>query len=677
METPPNPAETDWTTRQAFARASFAGALILAFHILSGGTALQAEAQVQGPQLRAVRTRPAKLDGSMGAVGPATFRPWRVDGNPEIVGASFGSSWGDMDADGDPDLFLNKHYVGERPVLLRNEGGGLFTDIAGEALDDPTLYRGDRHAGTWTDIDADGEMDLMVAYGADYGLGGAPNRVFRFDAGIAIDLAAWYGLHAPLARSRAFHPLDWNGDGSTDYFLSAMPRPDGRSPRTLYLNAGLRDDPTFVDCAASLQLPIGTSYYTQTVPLPDGSIGFWMHGFPPQMYRFGVFPADNRTTALGLSGLQFVTDSTFADFDGDGDFDLFCTTARERSGMELDTASRVEACLVVMGSEHGIDVAPTLPGTPVTFELRGYSTPTDIHIGSSGTHPTYTTFSLDPNDTSTQGLRSHVSGQDRGVYVGFDAAQGKWQIRASSSAFYRVTIVAHATTGMLAPDAVGFDPDASGVPDRLLLWDGGRFVPAPPTHGFSEATDAMSCAAADFDNDGDIDLYLVCTGPVSNRPNRYYRNRGDGRFLLIRDADGAPGSDAGRGDTVSTADFNGDGFLDLCVANGEGDAPFFADGPVEFFCGQPNGNHWLLLDLSGTTVNADCWGTRVTAWIGTQQVVRWQDQGVHRFSQDHARVHIGVGQATIVDRLQIEWPNGQVDDHRLVPVDQVLRLVQR
>jgi hypothetical protein len=679
MEPLSSPAGQDWSTRQALGRAAFAGSLILAIHILSGGTAVQAEAQVQvqGPPPRAVRAVPAGLDAAVGTTGPRTFERWHVDGNPEIVGATFGSSWGDMDADGDPDLFLNKHYVGERPVLLRNDGGGLFTDVSGDVLDDPTLYRGDRHAGTWSDIDSDGEMDLMVAYGADYGYGGAPNRVFRFDAGIAIDLAAWCGLDAPLARSRAFQPLDWNNDGLTDYFLSAMPRPDGRAPRTLYLNAGSRDDPAFVDCAASLQLPVGTAYFTQTVPLPDGSIGFWMHGFPPAMYRFGVFPADDRTAALGLTGLHNVTDSAFADFDGDGDFDLFCTTARERSGVELDSLSRVEACLVVNGGAHGIDVAPSLVGTPVSFELRGYATPDDIHIGSTGTHPTYTAFTVDPSDPTTHGLRNYAGGQDRGIYLGFDAASGQWQLRVSSSTFYRVTVVASTTTGMLPPQAVGFDPHAVGLPDRLFLWDQGRFVPAPTMPPLSEPTDAMSCVAGDFDNDGDVDLYLVCTGFVSNRPNRYYRNMGAGRFLLIHDADGAPGSEAGRGDTVSTADFDGDGFLDLCVTNGEGDAPFFADGPVELFRSLPNGNHWLQLDLSSTVVNADAWGTRVTAWVGSRRIDRWQDCGVHRFSQDHARLHFGVGAATSIDRLQITWPDGQVDDHRAVPVDQTLRLQRR
>lgn len=624
---------------------------------------------------KTVGTEPGSA--SSDAVGPRTFRPWLLDGNPQPEGATFGSSWGDIDADGDPDLFLNMHYVGALPLILRNQGGGDFVDITGELFDDPELLRGDRHAGTWSDIDADGQQDLLITYGADYGTGSGPNRVLRFESRLGVDLAPWYGLDAPLARARAFHAIDWDGDGGTDYFLSAMPRPDGRAPRTLFLNVGSRTDPAFVDAAASLQLPVGSSYFTQTVPLPDGSIGFWLHGFPAQMYRFGTFPGQDRTAALGLAGIHWMTDSAFADFDGDGDFDLFVTTARERSGAELTGAGVVEACIIVNGGESGLDVAPAVPQTPVTFELRGYPSPNDVHIGGQGAHPTYLTFTVDPSDTATHGITPHAAGQDQGVYVGFDPTSGHWLLRASSSAFYRVTVVAHAAGGMRAPVAVGFDPNAVGVSDRLFLWEGGRFVPAPATAGFSAPTDVMSCAAADFDNDGDVDLYLVCTGSVSNRPNLYFRNRGDGTFLRIPDADGAPGSTAGRGDTVSVADFDGDGSLDLCVTNGEGSAPFFADGPVELFRGTPNGNHWLMLDLSSTTLNADAWGTRVTAWVGSRRIDRWQDGGSHRFSQDDRRIHMGLGAASSVDLLRITWSDGQIDEHANVPADRVLRIVRR
>ena len=620
-------------------------------------------------------TEPA--DASSTVRGPTTFQPWVLDSNPQPEGATFGSSWGDMDADGDPDLFLAMHYIGALPRILRNQCGGDFLDITDEIFDDPNVVRGDRHAGTWSDVDADGRQELMITYGADFGTGTGPNRVLRFESRIGVDLAPWYGLDAPLARSRAFHAIDWDGDGGTDYFLSAMPRPDGRAPRTLFLNVGSRTNPAFVDAAASLQLPVGTSYFTQTVPLPDGGIGFWMHGFPAQMYRLGAFPAQDRTAALGLAGIHWMTDSAFADFDGDGDFDLFVTTARERSGAELTGDGAVEACIIANGGESGLDVAPAVPQTPITFELRDYPSPNDVYIGSQGTHPNHLTFTVDPSDTATHGITPHTAGQDRGVYVGFDPASGVWQLRASSNVFYRVTVVAHAVGGMLAPHAVGFDPNAVGVPDRLFLWEGGRFVEASATGGFSTSTDAMSCAAADFDNDGDVDLYLVSTGTVSNRPNLYFRNRGDGTFLQIPDADGAPGSAAGRGDTVSVADFDGDGFLDLCVTNGEGSAPFFADGPVELFRGTPNDNHWLMLDLSSTTLNADAWGTRVTAWVGSSRIDRWQDGGSHRFSQDDRRIHLGLGSATSVDLLRITWADGQIDEYTNVPADRVLRIVRR
>ena len=69
----------------------------------------------------------------------------------------------------------------------------------------------------------------------------------------------------------------------------------------------------------------------------------------------------------------------------------------------------------------------------------------------------------------------------------------------------------------------------------------------------------------------DTDIYLVCRNAVSNAQDILYENTGGGVFTAVSGAGGAPGpvgSGVGTGDSVVTADFDVDGFVDLFQTNG-------------------------------------------------------------------------------------------------------------
>jgi hypothetical protein len=171
--------------------------------------------------------------------------------------------------------------------------------------------------------------------------------------------------------------------------------------------------------------------------------------------------------------------------------------------------------------------------------------------------------------------------------------------------------------------------------------------------------ESQSVAAADFDNDMDVDIYVVRANDRENYPNLIYENLGDGTFRVVPDAGGAKGTTIGIGSDVTTADYDMDGFVDLFVTNGRLDS----EGPNQLYRNRGNANRWLEIDLEGRVSNRDGIGTQLVATAGGVSQLREQGGGIHAKAQNHARIHFGLGQNTCVQRLSLHWPSG---------VDQVL-----
>jgi hypothetical protein len=173
----------------------------------------------------------------------------------------------------------------------------------------------------------------------------------------------------------------------------------------------------------------------------------------------------------------------------------------------------------------------------------------------------------------------------------------------------------------------------------------------------------------------DVDIYLSCTSSVINLSNILYENQGDGTFTAVPGAGGAPGSTLGKGDIVTTADYDNDGFLDLFVTNGWSTYSF-NHGPYQIYHNVGNDNHWLEIDLEGVLSNRDGVGSRVLVTAGGVTQLREQNGGMHRFAQDYKRIHFGLGDNTLVDKITIHWPSGTVQEIKNIPADQILQITE-
>ncbi len=581
---------------------------------------------------------------------------------------SFGAAWGDFNGDGWPDLWAGRHAT-SLPGLYINNRDGTFTDSLLEVW--PEAAPIDAHGAAWADFDNDGDQDLLSLVGADGGNGSNPNLFLLNEGGLFREAALPYGIDYPLGRGRMPLWLDWDNDGMLDVFVANDVRPDGQAPSAVFMQRG-----TTFQVLDSL-VTNGHTTFAQAADLFGQGESLLLiedSDYPDSVFAFDQLPIDLRAD-IGLPPSGAVSDVAIEDFNGDLRPDFYFARYKGReSEVAQPTGTSVGARIVIpANSEKGVQFATrgvvTFTILP-TWKMSSHL----IRIGARGTRPGDNTFTLSPNDPAVQGIATHTPGVDLGAYVGWDPLTGTWKVLLSSPDVRPVNILAESTLPVDSVKTINFKSTDPGVADQFLVQTDSGFADTSISAGFGASTACPAVAAGDFDNDMDVDLYLACTGTVTNFANLLYENLGGGRFRSVPQAGGAAGTLDGRADAVAVADYNNDGFLDLFVANGLGAEPL-ANGPYELFRNLGNGNHWLQLDLVGTVSNRDGIGASVYVTAGGVTQLRQRRGGIHSEAQDYQRIHVGLAQNTLAD-VEVRWPSGLVDQFNNVAADRILTVVE-
>ncbi|UCE17265.1 MAG: VCBS repeat-containing protein [Gemmatimonadota bacterium] len=207
-----------------------------------------------------------------------------------------------------------------------------------------------------------------------------------------------------------------------------------------------------------------------------------------------------------------------------------------------------------------------------------------------------------------------------------------------------------------------------GEADQLFRNDGDG--------GFSEMTGSVlahnpgrsgSGVWADFDNDGNLDLFVT----QYYQPCLLYVNNGEGDFTRV--TQGEIVNRLGYASGVGAADYDGDGDLDLFLANWENQNNFLYRNDSEMA-------NWLKVRCIGTTSNATGIGTkvRVNATVGgngIEQMREIRTNNGHR-SQSDVTATFGLDDVTIVEGMTVEWPSGIVNTYTDVATNQVVVVVE-
>jgi hypothetical protein len=214
------------------------------------------------------------------------------------------------------------------------------------------------------------------------------------------------------------------------------------------------------------------------------------------------------------------------------------------------------------------------------------------------------------------------------------------------------------------PDNPEFGTDKSQKLTRLFLNKGGKFEEIGASGGLRRHVMSMASNYGDLDNDGALDLYFGTGQPDIRalQPNRMYRNTGDGKHWQDVTTSGNFGH-LQKGHGIAFADFDNDGDLDVYGQMGGafiGD--FFHDA---IYLNPGHGNNYLKLYLRGETTNRDGMGSRIT--IETLTPAAEESGEPTRRTHHHymntggsygsnpLEAHIGIGQATVVERVTVWW----------------------
>jgi hypothetical protein len=179
----------------------------------------------------------------------------------------------------------------------------------------------------------------------------------------------------------------------------------------------------------------------------------------------------------------------------------------------------------------------------------------------------------------------------------------------------------------------------------------------------------QGCSFLDYDNDMDMDLFVANAGVDNSTGDSNALIRND-RFDFFTDVSAGPVAAVTNSRGIALADYDGDGFVDVYVAN------WLEPNQLLQNTMASNGNHWLQVDLIGNgDSNFYGVGARVRVMAGGRQQVQEISAGSGLYSMNALTASFGLGTNTTAD-VRVWWPSGVVSDSTGITADQRITIYE-
>jgi hypothetical protein len=491
--------------------------------------------------------------------------------------------------------------------------------------------------------------------------------------------------------------FDYNSDGLLDiFFTNGAEIPSLEKTNPSYYNRLFRNngDGTFIDVTKNAGLQgIGYSMGVAAGDYNnDGFVDLYVTGVNRNQlfHNNGDGTFTDVTVKAGVTGVfpslwkPWSVTAGWFDYNNDGLLDLFVVN--------------------YLDYDVGTAALCNMEGTPAYCSPNGFRGTSNMLYRNNG-DGTFT-------DVSAQSHISQYVGKGMGVAFADYDNDGFTDIFVSNDTFQNYLLhnnVDGTFTDMAMETGVAFtgngktvagmgadfrDLDNDGKPDifhTAMFGDSfslyrnlgsGQFDDATGKAGLTALTSrftAWGTGAFDFDNDSRKDLFAATSDILDNAdavvhrpyvlPNLLLRNKDN---LIFEDVSAKAGSGfsvpaAHRG--AAFGDFNNDGEIDIVVT--------VLNGPPELLMNRTKGqNHWVILKLIGVKSNRDGLGARVKVTTTHGDQYNEATTAVGYNSSSDKRVHFGLGNDAVIDKIELAWPSGLKQTLTSVKADQVLTVTE-
>jgi hypothetical protein len=489
--------------------------------------------------------------------------------------------------------------------------------------------------------------------------------------------------------------LDYDNDGWMDVYLVNSGPCDFYTPTTPLRNALYRNnrDGTFSD--VTLKAGVAGNAYGMGAAVGD----YDRDGFPDlyvTQYPRSILYRNNGdgtfrdvTAQAGVAAPGWATSAVWFDYDNDGRLDLFvCRFA------DFDESKNIFCGYGPTNKRWYCKPTPYKPMPCWLFHNNGDGTFTDVSKESGIANSLAKAWGVVAADLNNDGRMDLFVGNDTVPNFLFqNLGRGRFEeTGVLAGVGYNPFGLARSGMGV---DAADYDQDGrldlfvSNVDHEsfALYRNAGKnfFADATMPSGIATQTNLLSgwgLRFFDYDNDGNLDL-ILCNGHpdlmVEDRVQDItYR---EPMLLFHNDGSGHFSNASAQGGAIFSKNLAGRG-----LALGD----FDNDGSVDVLVSVNNGapvllrnlagkrNHWLGLKLVGRTANIDAIGAKISYKAGSLTRSVYKAGGGSYLSSHDPRVVLGLAQNAKVDWVDITWPNPSGKTERFVnlPIDQYVAIVE-